>query len=152
MNRDRLEHAKRVVECLRDAGVADAKKEGQDVLRMGDWGHARDHSTIACLGGWFSLDPHFREQGLRNARDTTPNTTSLVPCYQDRTAYSALALFFDIDNVAAHHIFAGWNTNRWDDAVERIDDVPKGRDGDELRIARLEQENRLYAGWAVSRE
>jgi hypothetical protein len=108
---------------------------------MGSWGSTSACGTSACLAGWFTLDPVFREQGLRNDGDTRPNHKfhALGPVFGHHREYRALQAFFGLDAIACNHIFAGWNSNRLEDAAARIRVVLEGRDVFELREQRQAQ-------------
>lgn len=149
MNRARLEHGLTVIRKLSDEGV-----EEDNRLFMGSWGSTSACGSIggtapptlgcytsACLAGWFTLDPVFREQGLCNDGDTHPHHRfhSLGPVFGPHREYRALQAFFDLDAIACNHIFAGWNSNRLEDAAARIRFVLEGRDVFELREQRQAQ-------------
>lgn len=145
MNRERLQHAIKVIEKLKDAGVqSDDDTDTGDRLNLCDWGRTTNCGTVACLGGWFTLDPTFREQGLRSERDNDrgPFPDGHAPLFGGRRGYDALELFFELHRIECRHIFAGWNTNSLDDGVERIRALLDGKDVHELFDLREKQRER----------
>lgn len=72
MNRERLEHGVKVLQELLARRVRDGdtahELEGDRFNILG-WGYTTSCGTSACVGGWFTLDPVFRAQGLSNSRE-----------------------------------------------------------------------------------
>ena len=126
MNTQRLEHAKKIIARLRAEGVCDTQTPiGGSVLDMGRWGITTPCGTSACLGGWFTLDPVFREQGLESDRSKKLDR-NLYPHFANHTGFTSLAVFFGVDQPSSKHIIHGRNTNSFTDALERIDEVLAG--------------------------
>lgn len=141
MNRDRLEHGKRVLARLEAQGVSDGKPSAstnQDRLLMVDWGEVHGCTTVACIAGWFTLDPDFIKQGLTSTRALNQNDF-LVPVYGQLVDYGALKAFFDITEAQCDHIFGGHNTNTFADAALRIDQVLANFSGTKLAELRHRQ-------------
>jgi hypothetical protein len=76
-----------------------------DKFDMSVWRKERPFcGTRACALGWGTTMPEFRAMGLRL---TTEWPRGLVPTYQGKTHWEALALFFDIAPKQAETLFSG---------------------------------------------
>jgi hypothetical protein len=143
MNKERLEHAITVIEGLKAGGVqpVEVDETDGDRISMSDWGKRHTCGTVGCLGGWFTLDPSFRAEGLRNENDINPESAveDLRPWFNGVRDYDALQEFFDLNIYEIRHIFGGYNTNSLDDGIDRIRWVLLGADVEELYMQRQKQ-------------
>jgi hypothetical protein len=131
MIKERLERAERVVQELIDRGVSTGYDPGEepdvaDMLDITSWGYYSDCGTVACLGGWMTLDPKLREMGLRHYGDLHPGSCSLEPQYAGEGAIGAVMEFFGLDGHEATYIFGGDNPNSLDAGLSRIQRVLRG--------------------------
>lgn len=141
MNRDRLEHGKNVLARLEAQGVSDGNvstSTDKDRLLMVGWGGMHGRTTIACIAGWFTLDPDFIKQGLTSTRALNQNDF-LVPVYGQLVDYGALKALFDITEAQCDHIFGGHTTNTFADAALRLDQVLANFSGTKLAELRRRQ-------------
>jgi hypothetical protein len=117
MNVGRLKHGITVLQGLIEREVND----GPEQVDMNAWGSQDRCGTIACIGGWFTLDPVFQAQGLEfEAPD------DLAPHYGHRQGMEALMFFFEIDQHQVSHIFGSHNSDQLEHAIERIQNVLDG--------------------------
>lgn len=129
MNQERISRAVAVVRELIDRGVTDEPDEidSAEALNMATWGRKSDCGTSACLGGWMTLDPELRAQGLRNRRDFFPDHTySLEPRFEGEQGGYALAVFFDITGDEMRYVFGGDNPNSLTKGLSRLERVARG--------------------------
>jgi hypothetical protein len=131
MIKERLERAEGVVQELIDRGVSTGYIPGEepdhaDIFDISGWGYRTDCDTVACLGGWMTLDPQLREMGLRNYTDLAPGACSLEPQYRGDGAILAMMEFFDLTEHEATYIFGGYNPNSLEKGLSRIQRVLRG--------------------------
>jgi hypothetical protein len=127
---ERLAHGIVVLQGLIDRGV----NQGLDEVKMHTWGSANDCGTVACIAGWFTLDPVFQAQGLEHT-----HSFNMQPGYGSAEGWPALELFFGVGYQEVNHIFGSDNTNRLEDAIERIQNILDGTDDLEQHKVRLRQ-------------
>lgn len=130
MNRDRMLKLRSLVVELAARHVSEGDN-GPNGLLMQTWGKSNSCGTVACLGGWATTDPALRAEGLQNMRDRGYEN-DLTPAYGDLCRYPALVDFFELTGEQADHIFNGYNTNRFADALGRIDLVLTGAPTEQL--------------------
>lgn len=149
MRKDRLEYGIQIVRRLEASGVGDALQP--DALyrlemqcRWRELGTAiSDDGFIACVGGFFTLDPEFQAQGLTQYEDPDFECDAFIPRFDGAEDFEALARFFEIDPHQAGHIFGGECTSLFNHAVERIQNVLDELPNPMLRDIRLGQWRQL---------
>jgi len=124
MNRNRLLKLRSLVVELAARHVSEGA-DGPNGFLMQTWGKSNTCGTVACLGGWASTDPALRAEGLRNMNDQGYEN-DLTPAYRDLYRYGALLDFFGLTLEQTDHIFNGYNTNSFRDALARINLVLAG--------------------------
>lgn len=100
--------------------------DGNDHFCIYSWGK-KGCGTTGCIGGWATLDPELRAQGLKNYNDLDLDYASdLTPVFEDDGGFTALGKFYELDTDTTNYIF-GHHNNTLEHAVERITDVLQGR-------------------------
>jgi len=131
MNTQRLERAAEVVQELIDRGLPTEFPPGEepdvtDKFNISGWGYRTSCGTVACLGGWMTLDPELRREGLRHTGDVRPGSLMLQPVFGDEIAGAALMDFFGISGDEMLYIFGGGNPNSLEKGLSRIQRVLRG--------------------------
>lgn len=139
MNTKRLTRTRDMLLELKARGVTTEPDRDRHQFDIATWGtKGYEHcGTVACIGGWATLDPVLRAEGLFRVGDTSSGdpgdmTPMVEPLdsfglpVKPLVAYDALMDFYDLGYTTADYIFSGHNTNDLDKAVARIDRVLAG--------------------------
>ncbi len=98
-------HIERIKEAVRWLKQVHAEARPFDYTNWGSTEHPC--GTVACAGGWLTLNPALQAQGLDHTTslDYRATESNLIPTYAGKTDIIALAEFFEITVQEALNIF-----------------------------------------------
>jgi len=100
------------------AGMSDATISRTPVHKL----FTTNCGTSACVAGWAASDPWFIKRGLQlEVASIYGDQISAMPTYKKSTMFSALELFFRIDDNTATYIFGGSKTGKAARAARRVE-------------------------------
>jgi len=94
---DRLVH-------LHELGERLSQGDPTRPVNMGVWMSDRECGTVACLAGWATTEPWFRERGLAQSK-VNPASPITIPSHQQLIGIRGLASFFGLTAKRAQSIF-----------------------------------------------
>ncbi len=95
-------HIERIKEAVRWLKQVHAEARPFDYSNWGSTEHPC--GTIACAGGWLTLNPALQAQGLGHCKQII-SKSNLIPTYAGKRGIGAIAEFFEITVPEAMHIF-----------------------------------------------